>query len=61
MDADWKLIVFMHNILSEWKNQEENLLFKLSQEVIICSLSTNRSIEMLTFVFRYVSYLFDKN
>lgn len=32
----------------------------MSQEVIICSLAANRSIEMMTFAFGYVFYLFER-
>lgn len=59
MDADWKLVVFLHNVLSSWSSEEEKVVFTLSQEVISCCLGANKSIEMLTFAFRYVGYLFE--
>lgn len=60
MDADWKLIVVVQNLLSQGAGEEEALVFQLSQEVMGESLTLNRSIEILSFLFRYVTYLFQQ-
>ena len=31
MDTNWKLTVFMHSLLSQWSNQEEQVIFTLTQ------------------------------
>jgi hypothetical protein len=34
MDADWKLIIVIHNYLTQGSTEEEALIFQLAQEVI---------------------------
>jgi len=34
MDSNWKLVVFMHSLLSQWTSEEENIIFNLTQEVM---------------------------
>lgn len=34
MDADWKLIIVIHNFLSQGTTQEELQVFHLAQDVI---------------------------
>lgn len=60
MDADWKLIIVIHNYLSQGSTEEEALIFQLAQEVVSESLSLNRSIEILSFLYKYVGYLFEQ-
>lgn len=58
MDSDWKLIIVIHNLLTQATLETENTIFVLAQEVICESLTKNRSIEILTFIYKYVPYLF---
>ena len=60
MDADWKLTIFMHTLLCDSQDEQEIIIAKLAQEVIMCSLQANKSIEMMTFAFRYVQGMLEK-
>mgnify|MGYP000889879606 CR=1 FL=1 len=44
MDTDWKLVVFIHNALTQREGEREGLMLALAQEVMGCSLSANRSV-----------------
>ena len=60
MDADWKLIIVVHNLLSQAKEEQEALIFQLAQEVITESLTLNRSVEILSFLYKYIIFLFEQ-
>jgi hypothetical protein len=58
MDTDWKLVIFVHNILAQRQGEREHVVFLIAQEVMGCSLAGNRSVEMLGFCFKYICFLF---
>lgn len=59
MDSDWKLVTVLSNYLIKSSNEQSSILFSLAKEIIGESLSYNRSVEILNFSFKFISWLWD--